>query len=226
MVSPTAPYGRTRATLLPPRPVRRRPPQAVVDQVVGDGQDPGSSAGIDLDALLVATNMFDQGGVASLATMRQLCLKAAGDNAATVRTGIGRASPTRAAQEWGAEPAAQSFLAHIGHDEVSGSPEADFDDGGYPVNLRGASTAARWVRQRWARRCEHRALGVHHDRLDDCGGHGPNQRRNRELRRGRQGGAGRADTGVAASTWLSTGARRSWRLLPPFEAAALLWTHV
>ena len=59
-----------------------------------------------MDALFVATNMFDQGDEASLATMRQLYQEAAEENAATVQAVFGMSSPTRAAQGCGAMPAA------------------------------------------------------------------------------------------------------------------------
>ena len=97
-----------------------------------------------------------RGDEASLATIRQLYLKAAEENAATTRAVFGVASSVWAPH--GATPVAQSFLVLVDHEWVSETPEAVFDDGGSPDNLISALTAALWVHQRRDIRCETQTL--------------------------------------------------------------------
>ena len=69
-------------------------PAAVISKVAGGDYVP-TAAGIDLDALFVATNAFDQGDEDSLAMIRQLYMKAAEENAAVQRAVVGLASSIR-----------------------------------------------------------------------------------------------------------------------------------
>ena len=99
-----------------------------------------TAAGIDLDALFVATNAFDQGDDDSLAMIRQLYMKAAEDNAAVQRAVVGSAPSSSPIH--GASPTGQTFLALVGWAGVNASgPELVLNDGGSPVNMISSTTA-------------------------------------------------------------------------------------
>ena len=111
-----------------------------------------TAAGIDLDALFQATNAFDQGDEESLAMIRRLYTKAAEDNATVQRGVVGVAKSDHSNPR--ASPTGQTFHAAIGWESVVAEARVVVsDDGGAPVNMISASTAALWEQHGWAHRC-------------------------------------------------------------------------
>ena len=109
------------------------PPKAVVEQVVGQG---GAAPDIDIDALLKAAAMLDDGDENAAAVMKQMYLKYAEENKASkasVKMIRGRDALVLNVNAQGRERASgESFLAYVGNGR---DPLRIEDDGGSPVSL-------------------------------------------------------------------------------------------
>ncbi|MEC7232476.1 MAG: hypothetical protein VXW31_06030, partial [Planctomycetota bacterium] len=107
------------------------PPKAVVEQVAGQG-----GGAVDIDALLKAAAMLDDGDESAAAVMKQMYLKYAEENKASKASAKmirGRSALVLGVNANRRERASgESFLAYVGHGR---DPLRIEDDGGSPVSL-------------------------------------------------------------------------------------------